>query len=92
MVNDPAMQETEMLSTIGAQVKVRVFRNMRDRKNGSDYIEREAVITSAGPPGVQADWARTVDGRPGWLLVRKPVNSGNHKWEAIEGDTGQMES
>jgi len=86
-------QEDEMLGTIGALVKVRVYASADDRRANRDGTDRAATITSAGPPNVSAAWARTIDGHTQeWLLIRKPVNEGRHSWEAVTGDTGQRES
>jgi hypothetical protein len=79
-----------MIATLGAVITVRVYPTARDRDAGTNWTDTPASVVSPGPPGVVADWARTLD-KPGrWLLVRKSKNI-DARFEAIEGDNGKFE-
>lgn len=78
-----------MIATLGAGIKVRVYRSAKDRNSGQDYVDLQAVVTSDGPPGVVAVWVRTLAEPVRWLLVRKSRNDGAD-WEAVEGDVGKF--
>ena len=78
-----------MITTLGAQITVRVYPTARARDSGTDWTDVRVSIVSAGPPGVVGDWARTLEQPGRWLLVRKSKNSGA-AYEAIEGDMGRF--
>jgi hypothetical protein len=73
----------------GTAVQVMHYPTAADRDAGRDGILREVVITSAGPPGLVADWGRTTGPDAEWVLVRKARNTGGHRWEAVRGDRGE---
>lgn len=77
-----------MIGKVGTTVQVLVFASLADRDAGRDGILQPVTITSAGPPGVVADWGLATGTRE-WLLVRKPKVAGGHKWEAVRGDKGE---
>jgi hypothetical protein len=72
---------------IGARVKVTVYptRQLADRRDsGTDAF---AVIQSAGPPGVQADWGRSGPEAwcgPAWLLVHADKGLPVRYWAALD--------
>lgn len=78
-----------MIATLGSMVTVMIYPTAADRDMARNGREVQAVITSAGPPGVVADWARTTGPDARWLPVRKPKNTaGGHRYEAILNDPG----
>ena len=73
-----------MIATLGAQVEVWVYSSPADRKNQAGGSAVRAVVTSGGPPGIAACWARTHTTPPRWLLVRK--GKFPKRFEAVEGE------
>jgi hypothetical protein len=80
-----------MIAKLGSRIKVSYFRSAGDRQNRTDPVICMAVVTSDGPPGVQAVWARTTDQHPQWLLVRKSLSKPDTDYDSIAGDQGKFD-
>ena len=79
-----------MIAKLGSRVKVSYFSSLKDRQSRTDPVICTAIVTSDGPPGVQAVWARTTDDHPQWLLVRKSLSKPDTEYDSIAGDMGKF--